>query len=549
MTTTQPVSNSFAKRLAHTDKAIRDKAVKALGKWLSSREELDQLELLKLWKGLFYCFWMSDKPLVQQQLSNTLATMVLNLPSTVAIPFVKAFWEIIVREWNGIDRYRLDKFYLLLRRYVHFTLVFLMKNEWDSELVDQYVDMMKNGVFCPGNAQIPVSVRLHVSDLFLEELEKVVPEEQREQIPMEKLLFPFFHFVSRNPNKLVFTRMQENIFRPLLERMTQLDSEEEEQKSVYNYQSIAQSLVEIMADPETTGIKRRRIKKFLSGFSGSVDLENATEMEGVDSMDIEEEEEEEEEIQVVQPTKKELKKRKRQKNEQAPVEEAAPMEEAEIVDEVVSEPVSVKENKKKKKQKVVEIPVETPTEVVAEPVKETKKKKKQQVEVNSMEVESVEETTVTEEVSQPIKAKASKKQKKQKVVEETVQQVVDEISEEIAVTEEPVKKVSKKSKKQKIVETEVVEETAVVEAPIKKSKKKVKAEEVSTPKPVEPSTPISNASKKSVQWGLENNSVKRFKKQLPVSPKPSPVSSDRKPIKSALKKSKRSFISITKSST
>ena len=27
-------------------------------------------ELLKLWKGLFYCMWMSDKPLVQEELAK-----------------------------------------------------------------------------------------------------------------------------------------------------------------------------------------------------------------------------------------------------------------------------------------------------------------------------------------------------------------------------------------------------------------------------------------------------------------------------------------------
>ena len=34
------------------------------------------MELLKLWRGLFYCMWMSDKPLVQEELARKLASLV-----------------------------------------------------------------------------------------------------------------------------------------------------------------------------------------------------------------------------------------------------------------------------------------------------------------------------------------------------------------------------------------------------------------------------------------------------------------------------------------
>jgi len=37
------------------DKKTRDKAVKALGRWISSKKDFSHLELMKLWKGLFYC--------------------------------------------------------------------------------------------------------------------------------------------------------------------------------------------------------------------------------------------------------------------------------------------------------------------------------------------------------------------------------------------------------------------------------------------------------------------------------------------------------------
>jgi hypothetical protein len=33
-------------------------------------------EMLRLWKGLHYCFWMSDKPLVQEELAEKIASLI-----------------------------------------------------------------------------------------------------------------------------------------------------------------------------------------------------------------------------------------------------------------------------------------------------------------------------------------------------------------------------------------------------------------------------------------------------------------------------------------
>ena len=45
----------LAKKLADNDVAIRSRAVKLVRHWLQKRKSLGDLDLLKLWKGLFYC--------------------------------------------------------------------------------------------------------------------------------------------------------------------------------------------------------------------------------------------------------------------------------------------------------------------------------------------------------------------------------------------------------------------------------------------------------------------------------------------------------------
>lgn len=45
----------FGKLLASTEKADRDKAVRAIGAWLVKRSDVSDQDLAKLWKGIFYC--------------------------------------------------------------------------------------------------------------------------------------------------------------------------------------------------------------------------------------------------------------------------------------------------------------------------------------------------------------------------------------------------------------------------------------------------------------------------------------------------------------
>lgn len=50
---------------------------------------------------------MSDKPVVQHELAKTLASL-LHVPPTpeATLLFIQAFLKTMVREWNGIDRFR-----------------------------------------------------------------------------------------------------------------------------------------------------------------------------------------------------------------------------------------------------------------------------------------------------------------------------------------------------------------------------------------------------------------------------------------------------------
>ena len=106
---------TFGNRLAATKKKTRNQAVKALRRWLSrNAERLDDVSTLRIWKALFFCMWMSDKPLVQEETAHTLAALVRLVPASQRPGWCQAFFETMVREWMTIDRHRLDKFCFLI---------------------------------------------------------------------------------------------------------------------------------------------------------------------------------------------------------------------------------------------------------------------------------------------------------------------------------------------------------------------------------------------------------------------------------------------------
>ena len=113
-----PKLTPFLKQLASTgiiyklyfltliERREREKAVESLRVFLSRPQKFDELDFLKLWKGLYYCMWMCDRMRVQQQLADTLADLVSILQTDNTILFIQAFWTILAKQWPTLDQHR-----------------------------------------------------------------------------------------------------------------------------------------------------------------------------------------------------------------------------------------------------------------------------------------------------------------------------------------------------------------------------------------------------------------------------------------------------------
>eukprot|EP00439_Symbiodinium_sp_Y106_P021937 s5410_g2.t1 len=97
---------NFGKFLAHTDKVVRDRGFKRLKRWLVKHPELERLEYMKVWKGLYFAVWMADKRPVQQELAVNIALLLNDVPQEKRTLWIDTFWETMKVSWEKLDVHR-----------------------------------------------------------------------------------------------------------------------------------------------------------------------------------------------------------------------------------------------------------------------------------------------------------------------------------------------------------------------------------------------------------------------------------------------------------
>lgn len=128
---------------------------------------------MRLWKGLFYCMWMSDKPLVQEDLAESISQIIHCFESKdTALLYTKCALKTLTIEWFGIDHYRVDKFEMLVRRIIRQTFVMCKKTSWNEDWTKGVGTVIEAVLLEP---KASLGFNLHLTELYMEELAKVSP--------------------------------------------------------------------------------------------------------------------------------------------------------------------------------------------------------------------------------------------------------------------------------------------------------------------------------------------------------------------------------------
>ncbi|XP_053076468.1 ribosomal RNA processing protein 1 homolog A isoform X2 [Acinonyx jubatus] len=236
-----PPEIQLAQRLAGNEQVTRDRAVKRLRKYIVARTQraaggFTHDELLKVWKGLFYCMWMQDKALLQEELGRTISQLIHAFQTTEAQHlFLQTFWQTMNREWTGIDRLRLDKFYMLMRMVLNESLKALKMQGWEERQAERLLELLTTEILHP-DSQAPSGVKSHFLEIFLEELSKVGAAELTADQNL-KFIEPFCTIAAQTKDSLVLHNITRGVFETIVEQapfaiedlMSELEAPEEEE--------------------------------------------------------------------------------------------------------------------------------------------------------------------------------------------------------------------------------------------------------------------------------------------------------------------------------
>lgn len=176
-------TSEFVKQLASNQRPVREKALASLKKYLVSKSssKLSLLDMEKLWKGLYYSMWFCDRPKTQERLAEDLGSLFSqDITSLQFIKFTKSFWIIMIKEWPSIDQWRIDKYYLLIRRVLRHNFQYLLNNSWNNQLIDDFISCLDETVLS-GDKSIPMALPYHLCDIYLDELELIMFTELKDQ--------------------------------------------------------------------------------------------------------------------------------------------------------------------------------------------------------------------------------------------------------------------------------------------------------------------------------------------------------------------------------
>ncbi|KAI3408322.1 uncharacterized protein J3R85_020329 [Psidium guajava] len=186
---------SLIKQLASCNQSTRERSLRVLLKtWLPAQSSLTDDGMKKLWKGLFYCVWHADKVPYQTHLADRLSSLLLSLELPLSIEYFSVFVLTMRREWVGIDALRLDKFYVLIRRFLSSSFALMRKYSWDVELVGRLVGVLEERALLADDKFQGNGVNYHIATVYLEELRPFLPVKAE---TLEVLFNPFLNVMGR----------------------------------------------------------------------------------------------------------------------------------------------------------------------------------------------------------------------------------------------------------------------------------------------------------------------------------------------------------------
>lgn len=132
--------------------------------------------------------------------------------------FVQIGFQTIYKEWGNCDKYRVDKFYTLIRYMMQQVFEYMAQRQWNRGIVRLFNDSIADEVL----SRKPNGIRFHLIDIVLEELAKVnatapLPLTEATYVDVMEYYFKLLQ-LEYEDDKLLQQRVAENVHVRFLEK-------------------------------------------------------------------------------------------------------------------------------------------------------------------------------------------------------------------------------------------------------------------------------------------------------------------------------------------
>jgi ribosomal RNA-processing protein 1 len=248
----------FSRSLVNPDKLVRDNTMASVRTYVQSVGSMEEIEMLKFWKALYYCMWLADKQMIQSELATSFTDLVdLFCSPELSMLYFRMFFRIILREWPQLDQHRINKVYSLIRVMFNKMVSFLINKSFADPVFDSFINILEAEVL----SQNPNGVRFHISDIFWEEIFKA----SNGNIPANhflRLSTPFLSLLTQRTEQTVIDRVSNAVFLRYLEEYVDSKSDNGTHVRRFHFVSpilLQKRLFDLAASDSTPEFARKRL--------------------------------------------------------------------------------------------------------------------------------------------------------------------------------------------------------------------------------------------------------------------------------------------------
>ncbi|KAK6589748.1 RRp1-like protein [Cryptosporidium xiaoi] len=139
----------LSKTLISVSPSSRKKGLDIISRYISrNNESISRLQIIKLWKGLYYSMWLSDKVLIQREVALSISNLQTKFTSIDSwLSFIREFYLMMRFRWDNIDHYRMDKFSFLQRTMLSKSLELIKNKGFENSYNNGFFNVLFESLF------------------------------------------------------------------------------------------------------------------------------------------------------------------------------------------------------------------------------------------------------------------------------------------------------------------------------------------------------------------------------------------------------------------